>query len=236
MPTILITGANRGLGLEFVRQYAAEGWEVHACCRSPQGADELRALAATRARFRVHALDVADFPQIDALAHDLAGTALDVLLNNAGIFGPRLRAGGDRGQFFGAVDFEAWAQVMRVNTMAPLKMAEAFVEHVSASEQQKIITLGSSMGSIAETSGGFYAYRSSKAAVNMVMASLARDLAGRGIKVAVLCPGWVRTDMGGPDAPVNKEDSVRGLRRLIAGLTAQRSGTFTHYDGSAVAW
>jgi NAD(P)-dependent dehydrogenase (short-subunit alcohol dehydrogenase family) len=134
------------------------------------------------------------------------------------------------------MDYEAWAQVTRVNTMAPLKMAEAFVEHVAASGQKKIVTLTSSMGSIAETSGGFYAYRSSKAAVNMVMASLARDLAGRGIKVAVLCPGWVRTDMGGPAAPVNKEDSVRGLRRLVAGLTAERSGTFTHYDGSPVAW
>jgi NAD(P)-dependent dehydrogenase (short-subunit alcohol dehydrogenase family) len=236
MPTILITGANRGLGLEFARQYVAEGWEVHACCRRPEGADALRTLGKTEARLRLHALDVADFPRIDALAHELKGTALDVLLNNAGVFGPRLRAGGDRGQFFGAVDYEAWAQVLCVNTMAPLKMAEAFVEHVAASKQRKIVTLTSSMGSIAETSGGFYAYRSSKAAVNMVIASLARDLAGRGIKVASLCPGWVRTDMGGPDAPVNKEDSVRGLRRLIAGLTAERSGTFTHYDGTAVAW
>jgi NAD(P)-dependent dehydrogenase (short-subunit alcohol dehydrogenase family) len=236
MPTILITGANRGLGLEFARQYAAEGWEVHACCRRPEGADALRTLGKTEARLRLHALDVADFPRIDALAHELKGTVLDVLLNNAGVFGPRLRAGGDRGQFFGAVDYEAWAQVLCVNTMAPLKMAEAFVEHVAASKQRKIVTLTSSMGSIAETSGGFYAYRSSKAAVNMVIASLARDLAGRGIKVASLCPGWVRTDMGGPDAPVNKEDSVRGLRRLIAGLSAGRSGTFTHYDGTAVAW
>jgi NAD(P)-dependent dehydrogenase (short-subunit alcohol dehydrogenase family) len=236
MPTILITGANRGLGLEFARQYAAEGWEVHACCRRPEGADALRTLGKTEARLRLHALDVADFPRIDALAHELKGTALDVLLNNAGVFGPRLRAGGDRGQFFGAVDYEAWAQVLCVNTMAPLKMAEAFVEHVAASKQRKIVTLTSSMGSIAETSGGFYAYRSSKAAVNMVIASLARDLAGRGIKVASLCPGWVRTDMGGPDAPVNKEDSVRGLRRLIAGLSAARSRTFTHYDGTAVAW
>jgi NAD(P)-dependent dehydrogenase (short-subunit alcohol dehydrogenase family) len=236
MPTILITGANRGLGLEFVRQYAAEGWEVHACCRKPEGADALRALGETGARLRLHALDVADFPRIDTLAHELKGTALDVLLNNAGAFGPRLRAGDDRGQFFEAMDYEAWAQVLRVNTLAPLKMAEAFVEHVAASAQRKIITLTSSMGSIAETSGGFYAYRSSKAAVNMVMASLARDLAGRGIKVAALCPGWVRTDMGGPAAPVMKEDSVRGLRRLIAGLTAARSGTFTHYDGTAVAW
>jgi NAD(P)-dependent dehydrogenase (short-subunit alcohol dehydrogenase family) len=236
MPTILITGANRGLGLEFVRQYAAEGWEVHACCRRPEGADALRTLRKTEARLRLHALDVADFPRIDALAHELKGTALDVLLNNAGVFGPRLRAGGDRGQFFGAVDYEAWDQVLRVNTMAPLKMVEAFVEHVAASAQRKIVTLTSSMGSIAETSGGFYAYRSSKAAVNMVMACLARDLAGRGIKVAALCPGWVRTEMGGPDAPVNKEDSVRGLRRLIASLTAERSGTFTHYDGTAVAW
>jgi NAD(P)-dependent dehydrogenase (short-subunit alcohol dehydrogenase family) len=209
---------------------------VHACCRKPEGADALRALRETGVRLHLHALDVADFPRIDSLAHELAGTALDVLLNNAGIFGPRLRVGGDRGQFFEDLDYEAWAQVLRVNTMAPLKMAEAFIEHVAASGQRKIVTLTSSMGSIAETSGGFYAYRSSKAAVNMVMASLARDLAGRAIKVAALCPGWVRTDMGGSDAPVSKEDSVRGLRRLIAGLTAQRSGTFTHYDGTGLAW
>jgi NAD(P)-dependent dehydrogenase (short-subunit alcohol dehydrogenase family) len=231
LPTVLITGANRGLGLEFVRQYAGEGWRVHACCRKPEEATALRAMADARADLKLHALDVTDFAGIDGLARELGGTAVDVLLNNAGIFGPRVRSGGDRGQFLGSIDYEAWGEVLRVNTLAPLKMAESFLEQVAASEQKTIVTITSSMGSIAETEGGFYAYRSSKAAVNMVMASLARDVAGRAIKVAVFCPGWVSTDMGGRAAPVAKEDSVRGLRRLIADLGGEREGGFSRFDG-----
>jgi NAD(P)-dependent dehydrogenase (short-subunit alcohol dehydrogenase family) len=185
---------------------------------------------------QIHELDVGRFEAIDGLARDLKGTAIDVLINGAGLFGPKARSEGNPGQIFGSIDYDAWRQLLDVNTLAPVRMAEAFLEHVAASTEKKIVSLTSSMGSIAETGGGYYAYRSSKAALNMAMATLARDLARRGIVVAVLCPGWVRTDMGGPDAPIYKEESVRGLRRVIAGLGPSTSGSFLRYDGERIPW
>jgi len=237
MPTALITGANRGLGLELARQYVAEGWTVHACCRRRAQALDLVALAtAARESVHVHALDVTRFDAVSALARELRGTAIDVLVNAAGLFGPKARAEGNPGQVMGSIDYGSWREVLEVNTLAPLKMAEAFLEHVATSGQKRIVSLTSSMGSIAGTGGGYYAYRTSKAALNMVMASLAKDLASRGVIVAVICPGWVRTDMGGPEAPLDKEASIRGVRGVIAGLTRADSGAFLRYDGRRVPW
>jgi NAD(P)-dependent dehydrogenase (short-subunit alcohol dehydrogenase family) len=237
MPTALITGASRGLGLELARQYVAEGWTVHACCRRRGEALELVALAtAARERVQVHALDVTRFEAVGGLARELRGTAFDVLVNAAGLFGPKARAEGNPGQVFGSIDYASWRELLEVNTLAPLRMAEAFVEHVATSGQRKIVTLTSSMGSIAGTGGGYYAYRTSKAALNMGMATLAKDLAPRGVVVAVVCPGWVRTDMGGPEAPLDKEDSIRGVRQVIARLTRADSGAFLRYDGQRVPW
>jgi NAD(P)-dependent dehydrogenase (short-subunit alcohol dehydrogenase family) len=230
MPTVLVTGASRGLGRELARQYAAEGWTVHAACRRPKEAD------LSGGALHVHELDVARLEAIDALARSLRGTPIDVLINNAGVFGPKPQAESDPGQVLGSIDYGRWRDILAVNTLAPVKMAEAFLEHVAASGQKKIVSLTSSMGSIAETAGSFYAYRTSKAALNMAMASLARDLAGRGIVVAVVCPGWVKTDMGGPGAPVEIGDSVRGMRTVIAGLGPGDSGTFRRYDGAFVPW
>jgi NAD(P)-dependent dehydrogenase (short-subunit alcohol dehydrogenase family) len=194
----LITGANRGLGLEFARQYLANGWQVYAACRDPESASELRRLAdGSGQKLLIIGLDVTDPLSIKAAAAELAGRAIEVLLNNAGV-------GGVRGQTIGNIDYKAWAKVLDVNTLGPMRVAEAFVDNVARSERKLIVTIISGMGSIADnTSGGAFAYRSSKAAVNMVMRSLAIDLAPRGITCVVVNPGWVQTDMGGSPRHLN---------------------------------
>ena len=231
MPSALITGANRGLGLEFARQYAADGWQVFATCRNPTSTLELRRLANTSdQKLRVMALDVTDSASVKTAAAELDGQAIDILLNNAGV-------GGARGQTIGNLDYEAWAKVLDVNTMGPMRVAEAFVDHVSRSERKLIVTLTSGMGSIADNaSGGAFAYRSSKAAVNMVMRSLAIDLAPRGITCVVVNPGWVRTDMGGPHATLTPTESVKRLRDLIETLGPAQSGKFFNHDGREYPW
>ena len=231
MPSALITGANRGLGLEFARQYAADGWQVFATCRNPTSTLELRRLANTSdQKLRVMALDVTDSASVKTAAAELDGQAIDILLNNAGV-------GGARGQTIGNLDYEAWAKVLDVNTMGPMRVAEAFVDHVSRSERKLIVTLTSGMGSIADNaSGGAFAYRSSKAAVNMVMRSLAIDLAPRGITCVVVNPGWVRTDMGGPHATLTPTESVKRLRDLIETLGPAHSGKFFNHDGREYPW
>jgi NAD(P)-dependent dehydrogenase (short-subunit alcohol dehydrogenase family) len=231
MPSVLITGANRGLGLEFARQYLADGWQVYAACRDPASASELRQLAdAGDGNLRILALDVAEPASVRAAAAEFDGRAIDLLLNNAGV-------GGTRGQTIGNIDYEAWAKVLDVNTMGPVRVSEAFVDHVVRSERKLIVTLTSGMGSIADnTSGGSIAYRSSKAAVNMVMRSLAIDLALRSITCVVINPGWVLTDMGGPHATLTPVESVTMLRGLIETLRPAQPGKFFNYGGREYAW
>jgi len=231
MPSTLISGANRGFGLEFARQYLADGWQVYAACRDPDSASQLRRLAdASDAKLQILALDVTDPASVKAAVVKLDGQAIDLLVNNAGV-------GGARGQTIGNIDYEAWAKVLDVNTMGPMRVSEAFVDHVARSDRKLIVTLTSGMGSLADnTSGGSIAYRSSKAAVNMVMRSLAIDLAPRGITCVVVNPGWVRTDMGGPHATLTPAVSVTRLRRLIETLGPAQSGKFFNYDGCEYAW
>jgi NAD(P)-dependent dehydrogenase (short-subunit alcohol dehydrogenase family) len=231
MSSTLITGANRGLGLEFARQYLNDGWQVYATCRDPKAASELRHLAdASGDRLEILALDVTDLATIKAAAAELDRQAIDLLINNAGV-------GGARGQTIGNIDYDAWAKVLDVNTMGPLRVSEAFVDHLARSERKLIVTLTSGMGSIADnTSGGAMAYRSSKAAVNMVMRSLAIDLAPRGISCVVVNPGWVQTAMGGPHATTTPAESVARLRRLIDNLGPTDSGKFFNHDGREYAW
>lgn len=225
---ILITGTNRGIGLEFVKQYAANGWNVIACCRDPQSATALQNVASKYRNVQIIALDVADFTQIDAVALQLKGQKIDVLLNNAGVY-PE--------SSLGDVDFDDWTTAFKINTMAPFKMAEAFLPHVAASQLKKIATLSSKMGSLDDnTSGGSYIYRTSKAAVNMVMKSLAIDLKGYNIAVVTLHPGWVQTDMGGPNGLIDTQTSVTGLRKVIAELSLSSSGKFIAYNGNEIAW
>ena len=234
MPTVLITGANRGIGLELARQYAAEGWQVIACCRAPDLATDLQALGSTAVRLLP--LDVASGKSIAAVHAALQGVAIDVLINNAGLFGPKPGAEQDFGQSFGSMRYEVLEELWRTNTVGPLRLTEALIESVAASTERKVVTISSSVGSISGTEGGLYAYRSSKAAVNMVMATLAKDLASRGITVLALCPGWTKTRMGGPSAPVPVKTSVAGIRARIAELDASTSGQFRRYDGASLPW
>ncbi|MEZ4600140.1 MAG: SDR family oxidoreductase [Syntrophotaleaceae bacterium] len=229
--TILISGANRGIGLALARRYAAEGWRVLACCRNPEEAEKLQKMSAeSSGGLTVHALDVANEQGIRSLAEELKGETIDILFNNAGI------NGGDR-QSFGGVDTEAWLQTFRVNTIAPLKMAEAFVEHVARSRRGVIAIMGSVMGSMEEnTSGGQYIYRSSKSAVHMVGRSLALDLRSRGIITVLLHPGWVATDMGGASAPVSPDESAAGLQRVLEKLGPEDNGRFFDFAGKVRPW
>jgi len=232
MKTVLITGANRGIGFEFARQYVSVGWQVFACCRNPVAAESLNRLAAQFPdRISIHKLDVTDHAQIAQLAQALPVQAIDLLINNAGVYPP------DQGDQFGATDYAAWNYAFSVNTMAPLKMTEAFIQHIASSELKTLITITSKMGSIADNrGGGSYIYRSSKAAVNIVMKSLSIDLNARRITAVLLHPGWVRTDMGGPNGLISVEQSVTGMRRVIDSLSFEDSGKFFAFDGQIVPW
>ena len=195
MATVLITGANRGLGLEFARQYLADGWQVFAACRNPASAGELQRLAKdSSGKLTVVAMDVTDAASIRKAAAQLGDVAIDLVINSAGITGVS-------GQRAGNVDYASWARVIDVNTMGPLRVLETFIDHIARSKRRLVVTITSGLGSIGDnTSGGSISYRSSKAAVNMVMRSAAIDLGPRGIVCVVVNPGWVKTDLGGPSA------------------------------------
>jgi len=225
---VLITGANRGLGLEFARQYAQDGWQVLACCRAPQHASALQALAKAHGKIQVLALDVADFAQIDALALQLKDLKIDVLINNAGIYPDSSTT---------HINTDDWLDAFTVNSISPYKITTAFTPHIAKSRLKKTATLTSKMGSIDDnTSGGSYIYRSSKAAANMVMKSLSIDLEPLGVSVVTLHPGWVQTDMGGSNALIDTKTSVTGMRRVIDHLNLATSGRFIAYDGQAIRW
>ncbi len=243
MPTVLITGAGRGLGLEMARQYLADGWQVIACARSPDRCPELSALAGQAnkpgAQLEIVALDVTDHAAIDALAEKMRGQPIDVLLNSAGTMGAgNFAAQGIAFGKFGTSDFPDWEQTFRINTIGPLKMAEAFVTHVAQSRQKKIVSLTSIIGSITKnTIGGLYAYRASKAALNAIMHSLAIDLGRKYQIIAIpIHPGWVRTDMGGPRADIDAATSVSGMRAVIAGLDLAKAGRYWMYNGEELPW
>ncbi|MDX9768315.1 MAG: SDR family oxidoreductase [Ectothiorhodospiraceae bacterium] len=229
--SVLVTGAGRGIGLEFIRQYLAAGWRVHACARQPERSQALRELAAAhRDRLSVHVLDVANAAHVANLKATLGKMPLDLLINNAGLIG------GEH-QSFGDVDEATWIETLRVNTFAPLRLMEALADNVAASEQRRIANITSKMGSIDDNgSGGYYIYRTSKAALNMLTKSAAIDLAPRGITCVVLHPGWVRTEMGGPGAEITPEESVTNLRAIIDRLTPAQSGWFFDVDGSVIPW
>lgn len=226
MPTLLITGANRGLGLEFTRQYLAEGWRVHACCRSLEKAKKLKALEGDLSTYRV---DVTDALQVANLARELREEPIDLLINNAGIYGPR--------SGFGAQDYDAWREALEINLLAPLRMVENFAAMLERAERPLVANISSRLGSIElNEGGGSYPYRTSKAALNMVTKNLSVDLADKGIAVISLHPGWVQTDMGGESATLSAEESVSGLRAVIAEAGPEVSGGFFSHDGKELPW
>lgn len=231
MTTVMITGANRGLGLEFTRQYLQDGAEVIATCRNPQGAEALAAIKSQYgARLFFGRLDMLDWASIDELAEQLSGRGIDCLILNAGAFGPAH-------QKTGAIDYDAWMTVLRTNVMGPYKTAMAFLPHVKAAGPGKIIAISSLMGSITDnTSGGYYIYRSSKAALNAVIKNMGQDLQAQGIPVGILHPGWVKTDMGGAAAPLLASHSVSAMRKVIDGLGLAQTAQFFNYDGATLPW
>lgn len=225
MPTLLITGANRGLGLEAAKQYSAAGWTIHATCRDPAKAGALKALK----NITVHTLDVKDFAATDALAATLKGTAIDVLFANAGRSNPSASE-------FGKIDYKDWLETLTVNTLAPFKLIEAFVDHVAASQRKTVAVVSSIMGSMGKAYGRSYPYRASKAGLNAAVVNLNIDLKPRGIHFLMIHPGWVSTEMGGPKAPVKPEDSVRGMRAVVERASPETSGRFFQWDGQELPW
>ena len=229
MPSILITGANRGLGLEFAKQYAEAGYRVFAAVREPGKASALQALAKRHDALRIHELAVTDPSSVRALAGALADEPIDILLNNAGWYGPKRQSAGQ-------VDFDGFLETLRINTIAPLQLVEAFLPHVANGERKLLVAITSGMGSIADSSGGFYAYRASKAALNMTFHNLALDLKAQGIISVVCNPGWVKTDMGGAGAQLEPHESIGKMRRIFDALTLDDSGKFLNYRGGTLPW
>ncbi|NMM46636.1 SDR family oxidoreductase [Rhodospirillaceae bacterium KN72] len=220
MPTILITGASRGIGRRLAELYSAGGWEVISACRNPAGCDPVGEPLA---------LDVGDAGSIAAAAKALSGRSIDVLWNNAGIYI-------DKGQALKDLRAEDWLESFRINTIAPIMLCRALLENVAASGLRKLAFTTSKMGSVALNSGGAYEYRSSKAALNMAVSSLAQELAPRGIRTVVLHPGWVRTDMGGAGADIDTTQSAAGMKSVVDGLAAGQTGQFFNYDGKELPW
>ena len=239
IPTTLITGANRGIGFEFAKQYLAKGWRVIATCRKPEAADDLITLQAQYPDLLIiDKLDVRDHTQIDLLAERYNNTRIDVLLNNAGI------SGGQIDQMFGRFNYETYSAVLETNTIGPLKMAEAFYPHVRDSRHKKIITVSSSEGSISNVfkrGGRLFFYRSSKSALNMVMVNLAYMLKDRGIVVAMVNPGATNTDfmasLAAMGFPLRKtEVAVSDMMRNIDALSIENTGAYLNYNGKTVPW
>ena len=233
VPTTLVTGSNRGLGLEFARQYAKAGWRVIATCRKPDTATELEALAELHPQITIERLDVTDHDRIDALAEQYRDTPIDLLLNNAGI------GGGAENQLFGKLKYDAYDQVLAVNTYGPIKMAEAFVDQVRASKLKKIISVSSSEGSIQLVRAPrLYWYRSSKSALNMLMKNLSKQLVRQGVTVGLVNPGPTATDfMKG--VPMKLRDPVvatADMIRNIENMTIETTGSFIQYDGKPLPW
>jgi NAD(P)-dependent dehydrogenase (short-subunit alcohol dehydrogenase family) len=223
MPTVLITGCDTGLGVEFARQYAAEGYRVLATCLDPATARATRAIAG---EVRVLKLDVSDLAAIDALAQELRGEPIDILLSNAGL--------GKHHPGFGQTDYGEWRRILDVNLVGPMRLAEAFVEHVAASSMKVMAFVSSRMGSIAlNMTGGSYAYRSSKAGLNAVVKSLAVDLMPRGILVLALHPGWAKTE---PGARVDVDRSVAGMRAVIQRCSRHETGSFFAFNDTLLPW
>lgn len=236
-PTVLLTGSNRGVGLALAQEYAAKGWNVIATCRTPSKASELQALAAANPKVLVEKLDVTDLRQISKLAEKYRGVPVDVLFNNAAWLGEPVAS-----QQFGNLDQDMFVEVMKTNAYGPLKLSEAFVDNIAASEQKKIIGMTSGLGSltIMARMSRFYFYQMSKAAMNMGMRALRNDLRSRGIIVAIVAPGMVDTDMliasGYKGDKLTPAESAAGLYAMVTELTLEDKGVPVNVDGKPIPW
>jgi NAD(P)-dependent dehydrogenase (short-subunit alcohol dehydrogenase family) len=233
MSRVLITGANRGLGLEFARQYSADGWDVIATARNPKQSEELERLARSKS-VSLEALDVTSDDSVKHLAKALSGRPVDLLILNSAIF---TRDGNKLGE----LNFAGWRESFETNVLGAVRVAEALIENVAASKRKQIVAISTGMGSLQTlgTTIGFgsaYQYRSSKAALNMAMSILAKDVEPQGISVLILSPGWVQTDMGGANAALTPEQSIAGMRKVLEGSPMELTGKFLSYDGSTWPW
>ena len=231
MQSILITGCNRGLGLEWVRLYAQQGWQVFATCRNPNKANELHSIAKKYNNVIIYQLDVTNHNETVALAKELSVYAIDILINNAGVYLDKNNSS------IGSLDYKSWEETFRVNTLGPIRVSEAFLQHITASEKRLIVNISSHMGSIADiqTTGSYY-YRSSKAALNAAMKSLSIELRSKNIGVLLLHPGWVQTDLGGKNATLTTKQSVLSMHDVIEQFSIEKTGKFIRYDGFPMPW
>ncbi|MGI9329956.1 MAG: SDR family oxidoreductase [Gammaproteobacteria bacterium] len=236
MPTVLITGANRGIGLEHARAYAAAGWQVLACARDPDASTALQELASQYGNVvRPLKLDVTHHAAVESLAGELKDTTIDVLLNNAGTFGPAGAPEGMSYQSLTNMDYQIWRQILEVNLLSPFKVAVAFCENLRRADRPLLVMMSSDLGAISQnTQGGSYAYRSSKSALNMVSKGMALEWPD--IIVIAMAPGWCKTDLGGDIAPIDPVDSVRDQQQAFEQLTLDQSGCFIDRFGEEVAW
>lgn len=222
--TVLITGANRGIGLELARQYVTDGWQVIGTARNPDSADELKGLGA-----EVVQLDVTEAASVERLVDTLADRPIDILINNAGIL-PMM-------QTLDAVNFDDFERVMAVNTTGPVRVTHALIDNLRAGNLKIIVNITSNLGSIEEnTGGGFYGYRESKAALNMFTRTLAAEFGPDGFICIAMHPGWVQTDMGGPNAPTTVVESATGIRSTIDSLSSDDNGTYRTFEGGRMPW
>ncbi|MDT8429689.1 MAG: SDR family oxidoreductase [Pseudomonadales bacterium] len=236
MATVLITGCNRGIGLELVRQSLQRGGrdgrgdKVIAACRDPDSAEALTALQADFSTLDIMALDVGVGESIAEFSRALEGKPIDVFINNAGIYG-------QRDAHLGDVDADAWHRAFQINTIGPLMLTQRLMPNLRKGRGRRLFYMSSQMGSIADNnSGGSYVYRSTKTALNQVVKSLAMDLAGEGFVVVALHPGWVITDMGGPNALITTRTSVEGMLSVIASAGPEQNGQFLNYDGKVIPY
>ncbi len=227
-PTVLITGANRGLGLKFAELYAQKKFNVLATCRTPHNADGLLELADKNNQISVLPLDVGIYEEVENLAETIKASPIDILINNAGIW---------RSSTLGSINRQAWLESFTINSIAPYEVTQALLPNIKKGSLKKVVSITSKMGSIDDnTSGSSYIYRSSKSALNMVMRSLQHDLSSYGIATLTLHPGWVQTDMGGMNALINDEQSVSGMINVIDKLNIENTGRFIDYDGKPISW
>lgn len=227
METVLITGASRGIGLELTRQFLVQGYRVIATYRG-QPSEQLQSLRANN-ELDLYELEVTSESSILELVDALSNTRLDILINNAGVIGAE-------DQSFESINAHEWLSTFAINSIAPLMVSRALLNCLENSANPRIITISSQMGSLNRESYGMYAYRSSKAAVNKVMQVLALELKPKGVVVCPVHPGWVKTDMGGPDADITVEESASGLVELARSLTIDQSGKFLTWQGTEHAW
>lgn len=228
MKTVLITGANRGLGLEFAKQYCEQDYNVIACCRDIGHATELKSLSQHHDLIKLHTLDVGNSEDIKQLAIELKSQSIDILINNAGIYRPST---------IGNINKKEWMESFLINTIAPYEVTNYFLPHLLKGELKKIVSITSKMGSIDDnTSGGSYIYRTSKTALNSMMRSLTHDLKSQGIATLTLHPGWVRTDMGGPGGWIDTPESIQGMINQINRLSLKNSGQYIDYAGKPINW